>query len=90
MQKRNKLEIIRDVLKIIQENHNSIKITPLIRKSNLSSQRFTEYFNEILEKDFIQEISDKKGKKTIKLTEKGFKYIEKFNSIISFIEEFGL
>jgi len=47
--KRNKLEIIQDILKIIKQNHNSIKPTPLLRKSNLSSSRFNEYFQSHLD-----------------------------------------
>ncbi len=87
--KRNKLEIIRDILKIIQDHHNSIKVTPLIRKSNLSSTRFYEYLKEMQDKKLIQETINEKGKE-IKITEKGQKYIREFHTIISFIEEFDL
>jgi predicted transcriptional regulator len=87
--KRNKLEIIQDILKIIQENHNSIKPTPLLRKSNLSSARFNEYFHDLLRKEFVIE-KELKGNKEIALTEKGFKYLEKYKTIIGFIEEFEL
>ena len=90
MAKRERLEIIKDILKIIQDNHNSIKITPLIRKSNLSSSRFSEYFSELLKKDFIKEIIDKDGKKNISLTEKGSQYLDKYKTIVGFIEEFEL
>lgn len=89
MAKRSKLEIVRDILKTIQTNRNSIKVTPLIRKSNLSSARFSEYFNELLAKNFIIEKTEKSGK-VIAITEKGFRYLEKYQSIIGFIEEFDL
>jgi len=87
--KRSKLEIIRDILQIVQENHNEIKPTPLLRKSNLSSSRFQEYFQDLLKKEFIQE-KENKGNKIITLTGKGFKYLEKYKTIIGFIEEFEL
>jgi len=87
MAKRNKLEIIRDILKIIQENR-AIKSTPLIRKSNLSSSRFKEYYLELLNKEFIKETYGKN--KTITLSKKGYKYLEKYSTIISFIDEFEL
>ena len=87
--KRNKLEIIKDILKIIKNNHDSIRITPLIRKSNLSSKRFYEYLKEMIEKELIRETNNQKTKE-IKITEKGKKYIERFNIIINFIEEFDL
>jgi predicted transcriptional regulator len=88
--KRDRLELINDILKIIMKHNNSIKATPLLRYSNLSSQRFTEYYNELLSKGFVKEIFDKKRKKYITLTDKGFKYIEKYNYIKGFINEFEL
>ena len=87
MAKRNKLEIIRDILKIIQDNR-SIKPTPLIRKSNLSTSRFKEYYSELLEKEFIKETY--RANKTITLNEKGRRYLEKYSAIINFIDEFEL
>lgn len=87
--KRNRLEIIRDILKIIQENKNSIKPTPLLRHSNISSSKFKEYLSELIEKEFIKEINTKDGKRII-LTNKGFQYLEKYKTIIGFIEEFEL
>jgi predicted transcriptional regulator len=50
MAKRAKLEIIRDLLKTIGENRIPIRSTPLIRKSNLSTSRFKEYYSELLKK----------------------------------------
>ena len=85
--KRNKLEIIRDILKIVQDSR-SIKPTPLLRKSNLSSSRFKEYYLEMLRKRFIKESYGKN--KEITLDEKGIRYLEKYSAIISFIDEFEL
>jgi predicted transcriptional regulator len=89
MVKRSKLEIMRDILFVIRENRNLIKVTPLIRKSNLSSKRFQEYFSELEEKGFVREIESKSGK-LLCLTDKGFKYLERYHAIIDFIEEFEL
>ena len=88
--KRDRLGVIYDFLKIISGNHNSIKPTPLLRKSNLSSQSFSEYYSELLSKNLIKEITNGKGKKYITLTDKGFKYLEKYKMILGFIEEFEL
>jgi predicted transcriptional regulator len=89
MAKRGKLEIIRDILEIIRNNNNSIKFTPLLRKSNLSSKRFKEYYLEINEKGFVKEITNKNNK-FLSLTDKGFEYLEKFKIIIGFLDEFDL
>ncbi|MBU0472358.1 MAG: winged helix DNA-binding protein [Nanoarchaeota archaeon] len=88
--KRDKLEVIHDILEIVVQNQNSIKPTPLLRKSNLSSQSFSEYITELLEKELVKEIADKKNKKFYTLTDKGFKYIEKYKMIKGFIEDFEL
>ena len=87
MVKRNKLEIIKDILKLIQDNPN-IKPTPLLRRSGLSSSRFKKYYTDLLKKEFIKKTLEKNKK--IILTEKGFKFIEKYQTIINFIDEFEL
>ena len=89
MAKRGKLEIIRDILKIIRDNHNRMKPTPLLRKSNLSFQRFSEYQKEMEEKGFIRGTMEK-GNKYLLVTEKGFRFLEKYKTIVDFIDEFEL
>jgi len=90
MTRRGKLEVIYDFLKIIQDSNNSIKPTPLMRKSNLSSQRYTEYMHDLAGKGLVKEIIDKKGRKYVTLTDKGLAYLEKYKMIMGFIEEFEL
>ncbi|MGD9276740.1 MAG: winged helix-turn-helix domain-containing protein [Candidatus Pacearchaeota archaeon] len=89
MPKRGKSEIIKDILEIVQKSKNKIRPTPLMRQSNLSTARFKEYFKEITEKNFAKEINFNEGK-FILLTEKGFRFLEKYKSIINFIDEFEL
>lgn len=89
MAKRGKLEIIKDILEIVRDSRNKIKPTPLMRQSNLSTARFKEYFGEILEKGFAKEINNDFGK-FVMLTEKGFRFLERYKSIVNFIEEFEL
>lgn len=89
-QKRDRLAVIRDILRVIQSNKNNIKPTPLLRYSNLSTQRFNEYLSELLEKQFITEKTDKKSRKSYSLTDKGLRYLEKYHIITGFIEDFDL
>ena len=88
--KRDRLEIIYDFLSIIKKYDNSIKPTPLLRLSNLSSQRFVEYLKEMEEKEFVKVLENRKGRKTITLTDKGFQFLDKYQTIRGFIDEFGL
>lgn len=89
MAKRGRLEIMRDALKIIQENRNLIKPTVLLRKSKMSSSRFKEFYAEILHKGFIDEIH-LKDERFISLTGKGRKFLERYKAIVEFLEEFEL
>jgi len=89
--KRNRIEVIHSILAIIKENKNSIKPTPLLRYSNLSSSRFTEYITELLQKGFVKEVeSDKKGNKIYSLADKGFLFLERYGVIRNFISDFDL
>ena len=90
MKKRERLEVVYDILRVIQKNGNSIKPTPLLRYSNLSSQRFSEYLKELLEKELVRETYDKNKRRHLTLTDDGFKYIEKYKIITEFIDEFNL
>jgi len=90
MVKRAKLEILKDILNIVRESRNLIKPTPLLRKSGLSSAGFKEYYSNLLEKELIKEITDKNGDKQIVLTEKGFRFLDKYRTIVDFIDEFDL
>ncbi|MBO8180138.1 MAG: winged helix-turn-helix transcriptional regulator [Archaeoglobus sp.] len=90
MTRRDRLEIIHDILSIIRKHGNSILPTPLLRYSNLSTQNFNRYMSELIEKGLVREIQDENGRRYYTLTDKGFKFLEKYQKIREFIEEFGL
>lgn len=87
--KRERLHVIRDILKTIRESRN-IKPTRLLYASNLSPQMFKDYIDELLSKGFIKIETDKKDKKTFSLTSKGYEFLEEYKVIENFIENFGL
>jgi predicted transcriptional regulator len=89
MAKRERLEVIHDILKTVRDHHNSIKPTRLLHSSNLSPQMFKEYMQEMLDKGFLVELDDG-GKRHYSLTEKGFQFLEQYKVIIKFIDDFGL
>jgi predicted transcriptional regulator len=88
--KRDRLEVIFDILKIVRDHNNSITLTPLLRQCNLSSTRFYSYYAELLAKDFVKEVVNPKDKKYITLTDKGFNYLEKYKTILGLITELDL
>ena len=87
--KRERLEVIKDILEAIRENRE-IKPTRLLYASNLSPQMFKEYVNELIKKEFVKPKIDNKGKKTILLTSKGNDFLEEYRVIENFVENFGL
>ena len=88
--KRDRLEIIKDILEIIREKGDKVKPTHVMYKANLSHQMLTEYTNELLQKKMIIENETKKGKKTYKITEKGYKYLKDYSLIRGFMDSYGL
>lgn len=69
VKKRERLDIIKDILSSIRENRN-IKPTRLLYSSNLSPQMFKEYINELISKGFIKIDINENEKKTFSLTKK--------------------
>jgi predicted transcriptional regulator len=90
IRKRARLEVIFDILKIVRDHSNSIRPTPLMRYSNLSSANFSEYYSELIGKGFVKEVVEAEGRKYVTLTDKGFRYLEKYELILGFIREFEL
>ncbi len=90
VKKRDRLTVIYDLLSVIKKHNNSIKRTPLLRYTNISSQSFNDYYKELLVKGFIRELIDKKGRITVTLTDKGFNFISKYLQVKSLIREFDL
>jgi len=87
--KRERLEVIRDILTSIRETRN-IKPTRLLYSSNLSPQMFKEYINELIGKEFIKLEVDKKEKKFFSITKKGNDFLQEYKIIENFVENFGL
>lgn len=88
--KRERLEVINDILNAIKASNNSIRPTKLLHSSNVSPQMFADYKKELLKKKFILELSDENNRTYFSLSEKGFKYLEEYKTILNFIENFGL
>lgn len=87
--KRNRLEVIRDILTVIRNKNGRIKPTQILYKSNLSHLMMKDYMAELLEKKFIIEIKSKDSR-TYAITEKGNKFLAEYNTISNFMQSFGL
>jgi len=88
--KRERLEVIYDILYSVMEHRNAIKPTRLLYSSNLSPQMFKDYVDELQTKGFLQLKNEDEGKRTYSLTTKGFEFLQKYKTILAFIQDFGL
>ena len=90
IRKRERLEIVHDILYAIREKKDNVKPTHILYKSNLSHQMLTDYLTELMSKDFVVEKTDKKGRKTYALTDKGYNYLKDYAVIKGFVDSYGL
>ena len=87
--KREKVQVIYDILRAIKDKECRIKPTHIMYKANLSPQMLKTYLEELILKGLIMEKNLGKGK-TYFLTEKGLKYIQQYKVILGFVDSFGL
>lgn len=87
--KRNRLEIIRDILEVIRNKSGKIKPTHILYKSNLSHAMMEEYLTELKQKEFIKEQKTAVSRTYI-ITEKGLKYLSQYSLVSEFASSFGL
>jgi len=87
--RRNRFEIILDILNLIQRKGGKVKPTHILYGGNLSYNRLKGYIEELEKKDMIKEI-EFKGKKFYELTEKGISFINETKRIKEITDAFGL
>jgi predicted transcriptional regulator len=87
-ERREKLDIIKDILEAIRDKGGVIKPTHLLYKSNLSHDSMKRYVGNLIEKEMISEIQEKRSKK-YSITEKGLKFITDYQQIRNFTDSFG-
>ena len=89
MKRRDKLEIVNDILIAIQNKGGKIKPTHLLYKSNLSHKKMMEYLSDLMEKEMVSETQEK-GKKMFTINQKGFDFLKEYKKIKEFSDSFGL
>jgi predicted transcriptional regulator len=89
MIRRERTDIIFDILENIQKSQGKIKPTHLMYKSNLSHEKLKKYTEELIKRGFITK--DLEGKKYLFfMTDKGYTYLSEIKKIKEFSDSFGL
>ncbi len=88
-EKRERLDVIHDILGSVLKNNNQIGPTRLIQLSNLSPAMFKEYTSELVDQGLLNELTIK-NKKFFELGDKGYKFLEQYRTFRNFVEELGL
>ena len=86
--RREKLDIIRDILEAIRDKGGTIKPTHLLYKSNLSHDSMKRYVSDLMEREMVEEVELKKNKR-YSITDKGLKFLSDYKQIKEFTDSFG-
>ena len=89
VRKRERSDIVLDMLQSIQEKGGRIKPTHLMYRANLAHQQMKSYLEELVQKDFIKKIKDNSYEYII-ITDTGSKFVEKIRQMKEFERTFGL
>ncbi len=87
-ERRERLEIIKDILEAIRAKGGTIKPTHLLYKSNLSHDSMKRYVSELMEKGMVDESEEKRSKKYV-ITDRGLKFLTQYQQIREFTDSFG-
>ncbi len=87
--KRNRIEIIYDILRVIQDKGGKIKKTHIMYKANLSHNQMKLYLNELYKKGLIKD-NISSNKHLIQITKKGEDFSERYVQVREFEKTFGL
>lgn len=77
-----------DMLSAIQNKKGRIKPTHLMYKANLSHAQLKSYLEELVEKEFVEQV-DNSNNKYFLITDKGCKFVQKLKEMKEFEQSFG-
>ncbi len=89
MAKRSRLDIVADMLSTIQDKGGKMKPTHIMYKANLSHAQLTQYLDELIEKELVQQTKTPNNTTYFTVTDKGCKFLEKLHEMRQFEKSFG-
>jgi predicted transcriptional regulator len=88
-QRREKIDIIYDMLTAIQNSNGRIKSTHLMYKANLSHEKLKKYTSELIKKGFIEKHTEGRNQWFI-IHDDGLRFINDIKRIKEFSDSFGI
>ncbi len=82
---RSRLKIIVDILDILEQSEDGIKITELVRKANVPYVKLTVFLAELLKKQLIENDAE-----NYKITTKGAAFLSEYRKFSDFAQNLGL
>jgi len=89
VERRTKLTIFVDILRVLQRNNGTAKPTHILYGANLSHKRMKQYLQELQSNGFIEQ-KNERGKTVYRITDKGQKFLMEAKKIKQFSEAFGI
>ncbi len=86
---RSRIRIIADVLQVLESSDSGVKISELVRKSNVPYVRLEDIIEELIEKGLIKQVQDEEGQKYV-ITQLGIRFLNEYRKFSKFAENFGL
>ncbi|MEM4282750.1 MAG: winged helix-turn-helix domain-containing protein [Candidatus Woesearchaeota archaeon] len=87
--RRNRIEILINILEVAYAKGERIKPTHLLYKSNLSHARMKKYVEELKAKGLLAERFED-GRSYFSITEKGIAFLAEYKKVRELTEAFGL
>ena len=88
---RSKVRILADMMRAIRkEGEIGAGPTKILYTANLSHDRLTQYLEELVEKELINELQQDENTRVYKLTKKGHEFLNEFVKIERFSQAFGI
>lgn len=86
IQRRDRMKIYGDLLRVLLEESSKEKITisKIMTKSNLPFTRLKKYVADLVELGLVEDET------SLKPTEKGKQYLDRYETVLAFMESMGL
>ncbi|RLE42714.1 hypothetical protein DRJ48_02935 [Candidatus Woesearchaeota archaeon] len=87
--RRERSDIILDILSVIQSKGGKIKPTHLMYKANLSHNQMRAYLSELIQKGLVETLQEE-NHEYITITQPGLKFLMQMRQMKEFEKTFGL